>query len=243
VRDGSVELVTAPGEASEVAALVRRLLSAAARGVAFEDMGVILPRPDPYATILTDTLERIGVPHRLHPSLPLRYGRSARSLLLLFRCRGLPRSSVMEFLTFARVPFEEMLGPGVHAWPAQWDALSRDARIVSGLERWMVGLRSHAEQEREAAESEPDAGRRERRLRRASDADTLLRVVELLSATLDGLAGEASGPNGRALAGPRPGIGADRDRGPSPRSSPICGPGLALGTRRPGGRSSVLEST
>ena len=40
-----MELVTGPGETAEVRAIVRRLLREAARGIAFEDMGVILPRP------------------------------------------------------------------------------------------------------------------------------------------------------------------------------------------------------
>jgi RecB family exonuclease len=192
--DGSVELVTAPGEAAEVRALVRRLLREAARRVPFEEMGILLPRPHEYAPLVTDLLERLGVPYRLHPSLPLRFGRSARSLLLLFRCRGLLRSSVMEFLTFAPVPFAEILGPDLPARPAQWDALSRDAGIVSGYDRWIIGLRSYAEADREEAAREKDAGRRDRRLRRAAEAEALLRVVELLSSTHDGLAGEASWP-------------------------------------------------
>ena len=89
--DGAVELVTAPGEAAEVRAIARRLLREAARGVSFEEMGVVLPRPETYAPLFTDLLSRLGIPHRLHPSLPLRFGRAARSLLLLFRCRGLER--------------------------------------------------------------------------------------------------------------------------------------------------------
>jgi RecB family exonuclease len=194
VRDGSVELLTAPGEAAEVRSVVRRLLREAARGVPFEEMAVVLGRPDTYAPLFTELLERLGVPHRLHPSLPLRFGRAARSLLLLLRCRGLGRAEVMEFLTFAEIPFEAMLGEGRAAPPARWDALSREAGIVSGLERWLIGLRQQAELESEAAAREPDAERRERRLQRAADAESLLRVVELLSATLDSLAGEAGWP-------------------------------------------------
>jgi hypothetical protein len=49
----------------------RRLLREAARGVPFEEMGVVLPRPPEYAALFTDLLTRLGVPHRLHPSLPL----------------------------------------------------------------------------------------------------------------------------------------------------------------------------
>jgi RecB family exonuclease len=192
--DGSVELVTAPGEAAEVRAVVRRLLREARRGVAFEEMGVVLPRPHQYARLFTDVLDRLGIPYRLHPSLPLRFGRSARSLLLLFRCRGLARGAVMEFLTFAPIAFEELLGPDVTPRPAQWDAISREAGIVSGLERWIVGLRSYAEAERGGAQRETQPERAERRSRRAADAESLLRLVELLSATLDGLAGEGAWP-------------------------------------------------
>jgi RecB family exonuclease len=189
--DGAVELVTAPGEAAEVRAIARRLLREAARGVPFEEMGVILPRPETYAPLFTDLLSRLGLPHRLHPSLPLRFGRAARSLLLLFRCRGLERPAVMEFLTFAPVPFEELLSPDAPARPERWDQLSREAGVISGLSRWILGLRAWGEAEREAAESDRDVDRRERRLHHVADAEALLRVVELVGGTLDGLAGEA----------------------------------------------------
>ena len=194
VRDEGVRLVTAPGEGAEARAVVRRLLGEAARGVPFEDMAVVLPRPAEYAPLFTDLLTRLGIPHRLHPSLPLWHGRTARSLLLLFRCRGLVRSAVMELLTFAPIPYEEILGPETEPRPARWDALSRELAIVSGLERWIIALRSHAEQEKEGAAKEKDAARAERRARGALDAESLLRMVELLSSTLDGLAGEAPWP-------------------------------------------------
>jgi hypothetical protein len=51
--DGAVLLVTAPGEAAEVRAIARQLLREAARGVSFEDMGVVLPRPETYAPLFT----------------------------------------------------------------------------------------------------------------------------------------------------------------------------------------------
>ncbi|HXY42291.1 MAG TPA: PD-(D/E)XK nuclease family protein [Vicinamibacteria bacterium] len=194
VDDDAVELLTAGGEAAEARAVARRLLRQAARGVPFEEMGVVLARPDPYAPLFADLLTRLGVPYRLHPSLPLRFGRAARSLLLLFRCRGLERQAVMELLTFAPVPFAAMLGEEGRAWPARWDRLSREAGIVSDYSRWMVGLRAYTEAEREAADAEADPYRRERRLRNAGEAEDLLRVVEALSNTLESLSGEASWP-------------------------------------------------
>ena len=190
--DGSVELVTAAGEGAEAGAIARRLLREAARGVPFEEMGVILPRPDVYAPLFTDLLRRLRIPCRLHPSLPLNTGRSARSLLLLFRCRGLARPAVMEFLTFAPVPWEGVLGDLALARPEQWDQLSRDAQIVSELPRWMVGLEAYASAEREAAVAEPSSTRTARRLERVKDADTLLTVVRRLADTLERLSGEAS---------------------------------------------------
>ncbi len=216
VRDGAVELLTAPGEAAEVRAIVRRLLREAAGGVPFEEMGIILPRPEEYAPLVTDLLERLAVPHRLHPSLPLRCGRSARSLLLLFRARGLTRAAVMEFLTFAPVPFDHLLNEDAAspARPSRWDAISRDAGIVSGLDRWRVGLRAHAEAERAAAASEPAADRAQRRRQGAAEAEALLAVVEALARTLDGLTGEASWPewSSRLEAAFDTWVGHERDR-------------------------------
>jgi ATP-dependent helicase/nuclease subunit B len=195
VRDAAVDLLTAPGEAAEVRSIVRRLLREAALGVPFEDMGVVLPRPDTYAALFTDVLERVGVPYRLHPSLPLRHGRASRSLLLLLRCRGLARPAVLEFLTFAPVPFGELLGAEADVQPAQWDAISREAGIVSGLPRWILGLRAFAESQRAEAELFASDDERQARLRRrGADAERLLRLVELLSATLDALSGEGSWP-------------------------------------------------
>jgi len=189
--DPSVELRTAAGEAEEVRSVVRALLREARRGVPLQEMAVALARPDPYAALFTDLLERLAIPYRLHPSLPLRHGRCARSLLLLLRCRELARPAVMEFLTFAPVPFAELLGEGPEVRPAHWDELSRQAGIVSGLDRWMIGLRTFATHER--ASSDTDSERRARREARADEAELrLLRVVELLSATLDGLAGRAT---------------------------------------------------
>jgi ATP-dependent helicase/nuclease subunit B len=201
LEDEAVTLITAPGEAAEVRSVVRRLLMEARSGVRFEEMAVLLPRPDSYALLFADLFERLGIPYRLHPSLPLSQGRTARALLLLLRCRGLRRAAVMEFLTFAAIPFEEFLGADTDAHPDRWDALSREAGIVSGLERWIMGLRACAERERAAETRSGDPGRGEWHARRAQDAEQLLRIVELISATLDNLSGETSWPDWSARLG------------------------------------------
>jgi len=153
-----------------------------------------LPRADEYARLFTDLLTRLGIPHRLHPSLPLRFGRTARALLLLLRCRDLPRRAVMEFLTFAPIPFSERLGPDVVPRPAVWDGLSREAGVVSGLDRWTAAMNAVARGADAQAALEPDQDRRAAGLRKAEDARGLLRVVQELDATLGELQGEATWP-------------------------------------------------
>jgi len=189
-----LELVTAPGEAAEARAIARRLLREARRGVPFEQMGVVLPRPADYAAVFADLFDRLGVPHRLHPSLPLRHGRAARSLLLLLRCRGLEREAVIEFLSFAPLPVEALLGAGSEARPGAWDRASRDADVVSGIDRWRAGLGVLCRDEERAAARESDAGRRQRRLARLASARQLLALVEPLHETLLSLEGLASWP-------------------------------------------------
>jgi RecB family exonuclease len=194
VDDGSLELLTAPGEAAEVRAIARRILREAARGVPFEEIGIALAQPQTYAPLLTDLLPRLGIPVKLHPSLPLRFGHAARSLLLLFRCRELQRAAVMEFLTFAPIPFSAMLELAEPAPPARWDAISRDAGIVSGAERWGSALAAFADDERVEAAKDPNPDRRVRRLQRVAEADALRLVVARLQATLELLGGAASWP-------------------------------------------------
>jgi ATP-dependent helicase/DNAse subunit B len=191
-RDASVVLMTAPGEAAEARSVVRRLLREARRGVPFEEMGILLPDAVTYAPLFTDLLERLAIPYRLHPSLPLRYGRASRALRLLFACRDLERAAVMEFVTFAPIPFEKILGEGAVAAQARWDALSRDARIVSGLDRWRVGLTEFARTEEEAIRKETREEDLAYRRRSVADARALLAVVERLAATLEELSGPAS---------------------------------------------------
>jgi ATP-dependent helicase/nuclease subunit B len=187
--DTSVEFFTASSEAAEVRSIGRRVLRAAAAGMPFEEMGVLLPRPEEYAPLFADLFGRLEIPYRLHPSLPLRFGRAARSLLLLFRCRGLERAAVMEFLTF--VPPGAALADGAGR-AAQWDYVSRDAAIVSGRERFAMGLARYAEEQRREAADLADEPSRRRREGRAQDADALGRVVERLALTLERLDGNTS---------------------------------------------------
>ena len=169
---------------------------------------------------------RLGVPYRLHPSLPLRRGRAARSLLLLLRCRGLARPAVMEFLTFAPCRSRTCSARTPAAARAVGRSQPRGRHRRPACARWMLGLRAYAETERRGS-----AGRGHRRGARAyeragRDAETLLRLVELLSTDARRARGRArrgrSGrerlrggarPVDRARAGPRDAGGGGRRPG------------------------------
>jgi len=158
-----------PGEAAEARAIARRLLRER-RGRAVRGDGCRPGAPETYAPLFEDLFSRLGIPHRLHPSLPLRFGRAARSLLLLFRCRGLARAAVMEFLTFAPVPFAALVATSPAAL-SRWDQTSRDGRHRVGsqpLDRRAAGLRGGRARGRYEGRR---TGARERRLQHASEAD------------------------------------------------------------------------
>ncbi len=131
-----LEVIAAPGEEREVREIARRILAAAAEGIPFDAMGILVRRPDDYRSAIRDVFAVAGIPYTwgVAPRLgETRAGRSLR-LLLLARRDGFGRAAVMEFLATA----ELRAGEGVE--PAEWDRLSREAGIVAGREDWRRGL-------------------------------------------------------------------------------------------------------
>ena len=194
IDDGSVELLTAAGEASEVKSVVRRLLREAARGVPFEEMGVVLPRPDTYAPLFTDLLARLGIPHRLHPSLPLRgRPRDARAATAAALPRPRPRRGDGVPDLRARA-VRRAAGRGhAHGPRALGRPLARSGDRVRprALDRRPARVRRARARQ---VEGETDEWRLARAAAAAEDAESLLRLAELLSSTLETLAGSASWP-------------------------------------------------
>jgi RecB family exonuclease len=132
--------VTAAGEASEVRSIARQLLKAAKSGMAFDDMAVVAPQAEVYSPIVVDVFSRARIPFKLHPSLPLSSGRIARSLLLLLSSRDFDRGALLEFLTFAPVPLAEKTGDPEPPHPSVFDQITRELKVVSGIDRFRKGL-------------------------------------------------------------------------------------------------------
>ena len=182
--DGSVRVLSAAGESLEAVEIARLLQRAAGEGFRFHEMAVLLHDGGAYLPALAAALERAGVPALFHEGLP-RVDPAARALGLLLGLleADLDRARVMELVTTAQVPFDELLGAGAEISRQRWDYLSARAGIVQGLDSWRARLAA-ARAERAARDYKDD---RDLRL-----YDSLLALVELLAADLAAFPREGS---------------------------------------------------
>ncbi len=179
----SIQWVTAPGEASEVRSIARLILKAARRGTAFDDMAVVIPQADVYSPMVVDLFSRARIPFKLHPSLPLGSGRVARSFLLLLASRGFDRGALLEFLTFAPVPLPEKTGLEHPPHPSVFDQITRELKVVSGIDRFRKALHHFIGEESRATDAQSVRAITSRG-RRVVAAQALLSVVDKLHESL-----------------------------------------------------------
>lgn len=194
-RESPVSFKTAPGESAEIRSLARAILRAAREGVPFDEMALVIPQPEVYAPIVADTFSRASIPYRLHPSLPLSFGRIARSFLLLLRSRDFDRGTLMEFLTFAPVPLAERLGVSSVPHPSTFDALSRDLKIVSGAHRFERAVLHFIQEETDSLAKhggDTNSIRFKARKTRIDEAHAFLSVLAALQSTFVPLAQSAT---------------------------------------------------
>jgi ATP-dependent helicase/nuclease subunit B len=131
-------LVIAPDAAEEVRWVVRRIMKGAQEGAPFHRMAVLYPQPVPYASLLRDQLALAGVRTCGPGVIPLADTAVGRTLQGLVSLAGsqYSRDAIMEWLTGCPVA-----PPGV---PSPWDAVSRRAGVVKGLEQWRERLERYA---------------------------------------------------------------------------------------------------
>lgn len=104
-EDDSVVIFSAPGEGREAVEVARRILEEAARGVPFDEIGVLLRAPQTYLSLLEHALERAGVPAWYHRGTR-RPDPSGRALLALVACaeEGLSARRFAEYVSLGQVP-------------------------------------------------------------------------------------------------------------------------------------------
>jgi RecB family exonuclease len=147
--DGSVVIRSTSGEALECVEIARAIHAAAAKGVPFDQIAILLRSPERHQPLILEALRRAGIP--VSCTLGARRPDAAgRSLLALLHCaeEGLSASRFAEYLSLGQVP-------GESATPARWERLLVDAAVIGGVSRWetrLAGLREefhrrHAEAE------------------------------------------------------------------------------------------------
>jgi RecB family exonuclease len=141
--DQTLRLVSAPDPAREVREAARACLQWAEEGVAFWEMAVAYRHGDAYRPLVEAVFIEAGIPLYLHEGSPLAerpLGRQTLALLDLYDS-DLSRTSVMDFLTDARLPSElHEEFDGIPA--ARWDSVSRQAGVVGGIDQWSTRLQA-----------------------------------------------------------------------------------------------------
>jgi CRISPR/Cas system-associated exonuclease Cas4 (RecB family) len=185
-----VTIVSSPGEAREAVEVARGLLEAAASGVPFDRMAVVLRAVEGYRAVIEEALTRAEIP--AHFADGVRRPRvEGRAFLALLACArdGLSATAFAEYLSLGVIPRadtgEELVSP------RRWERLLVDAAVIGGRARWerrLLGLARELEDERALlVEDDPrrEALARDQQLLAALSAFALP-LLDLLAALPEG---------------------------------------------------------
>jgi len=186
-EDGSVVILSTSGEALECVEIARAVHAAAAGGVPFDQVAILLRSPERHQPLILEALRRAGIPS-LCTLATRRPDAAGRSLLALLYCaaEGLSASRFAEYLSLGQVPEEEE-----PVTPARWERLLVDAAVIGGSARWesrLTGLREELHR-RHAVEEDEEA--RESLARRVESVENLTRLALPVIARLEALPGHA----------------------------------------------------
>ena len=103
--ESSVDLFSAAGEGQECVEIARRIHRAAAGGLAFDRMAILLRQPAAYLPLVEDALSRAGIPAYVTRGT-LRPNPAGRAFLSLLACAGerLSASRFAEYLSLGQTP-------------------------------------------------------------------------------------------------------------------------------------------
>lgn len=145
-NDETVEILSCPGEYEETLEITRRIFQLAAnRNVKFEDMAVILWKPERYGSTLRQVFKANKIPYYYHDGFSPDETPSGKSMKLLLSLIGgkLPRFEVIELVTMGMIDLENILSDDAGSIPSEWDRISRDAGITEGYDIWKQRLKRY----------------------------------------------------------------------------------------------------
>ena len=125
----------------EVRQVVREVLRLAADGTPLDRVAIYRPAPGPYARTLLEQLDGAGIPHHGPAAKRLADTVAGRTLQ---QALALPREQWGRGAVIALVAEAPVRAEGRLASPRHWDAISRRAGVVGGLDDWRSKLSAHA---------------------------------------------------------------------------------------------------
>ena len=178
-------LVIVPDPHEEVRWAIRSIMAHAESGTPFGRIAVLYRQRVPYATLIHEEMELAGVPAAGPNAVRLAdtaVGRTLTDLLNLPEV-DFKRSEVASWLTSC--PVRPPCLSQSEFSPSRWDAISKEAGVVRGVEQWRERLSAYADRlEQRAAESEVREEISESRAtamrRGALEARNLLAFIERL---------------------------------------------------------------
>lgn len=185
--DNSFEILSCPGEYEETVEIARYIYQLAARqNLKFEDMAVILWKPERYGSVLRQVFKANGIPYYYHDGFPPDETPSGKSMKLLLSLIGgnLPRFEVIELATMGMMNLEHIISDNVHSIPSEWDRISRDAGITEGNDIWQQRLKRYKFRlEKRISRMEEDESER-KLLSDKKETENLLEFINILHINL-----------------------------------------------------------
>ncbi|MCY3990630.1 MAG: PD-(D/E)XK nuclease family protein [Caldilineaceae bacterium] len=178
-------LLVAPDTGEEVRSVVRSVAAAAHAGTPFHRMAILYWQQDPYAALIAEQLAAANIPIAGPSTQRLAATPVGRMLKGIVDLAGsdLPREEVMRWLTSCPVkPSSPRFSP------SRWDALSREAGVVAGIDQWRDRLASYAASQQRTTtrqDEELSAGREKELTQSAAEARALRSFMLRLHDTLN----------------------------------------------------------
>ncbi|HEY2733773.1 MAG TPA: hypothetical protein VGI70_07295, partial [Polyangiales bacterium] len=138
-----VKIVSSPGEGRESVEVARGILAAAARGVPFDKIAVVVRAVESYRVVLEEALARADIPAHFADGVrrPAAVGRAFCALLACAR-EGLSARRFAEYLSLGVAAADG--GGSSFVSPRRWERLLVEASVVGGRARWTRRLRGLA---------------------------------------------------------------------------------------------------
>lgn len=178
-----VSLISAPDTVREVWEAARACLAWARDGMRFHEMAIVYRNRDPYRALVEEIFEEAGIATYIHDGRMLAAHPLGRRVLALLELAAtherFPRAKVMEFLAETRLS-RELTARYDRVRPSEWEAHTRDAGVVEGIEQWRSRLAWLAAKKRDEALDERFAWLADV----AAHVETLARFIDDLHAAL-----------------------------------------------------------